>query len=58
MSFSGTGRVRLLEGKGPEMTGGGSLTLDVLRRLELPFVADKVASGLELLDGIVELREA
>ena len=57
-SFSGTGSARLLEGKEPEMTGTGSLALDALRRLELPFPADRAASGLELLDGIAELRDA
>lgn len=58
MSFSGTGSVRLLEGKLPTMAGPGSLTLDTLRLPVVPFVADKAANGLELLDGIAALREA
>jgi hypothetical protein len=57
-SFSGRGSVRRLKGKGLEVTGGGSLLLGALRLLVLPLEADKAARGLELLDGIAELKEA
>lgn len=52
------GSVRRLRGKGPEVTGDASLTLAVPRRTVLPLEADKAAKGLELLDGIAELRDA
>jgi hypothetical protein len=58
MSFSGRGCVRRLNGKGPEEAGAGSLTLAVLRRLVFPLEADNAASGLELLEGIAELKDA
>ena len=58
MSFSGMGIVRRLKGKGPGLTDGGSLTLAAVRRLVLPLEADKAAKGLELLDGIAELKDA
>jgi hypothetical protein len=58
MSFSGRGSVRRLKGEGAEVTGAGSLTLAVLRRLVLPLEADKAAKGLELLEGIAELKDA
>ncbi len=39
-------------------TGGRSLDLDVFLLLEPAFVAESAASGLELLDGPAELRDA
>ncbi len=39
-------------------TGVRSFDLDVFLRLEPPFVADKAASGLELLEGPAELNDA
>ena len=58
MSFSGMGKVRRLRGKGMAATGGWSATLTALRRLEVPLEADRAAKGLELLEGIAELRDA
>ena len=58
LSFSGIGNVRRLRGKGPDAIGDGSFTLTVPRRVVLPLEADKEAKGLELLDGIAELRDA
>ena len=48
-------RLRRLIGTG---TGGRSLDLDVFLRLEPALVADKAASGLELLEGPAELNDA
>lgn len=57
-SFSGRGNVRRRKGRGPDVIGGGSLPLAVFRRLILPLEADRAASGLELLEGVAELKDA
>jgi hypothetical protein len=58
ISFSGRGSARRLKGSGPEVAGGGSLALAALRRLMPPLEADSAAKGLELLEGVAELKDA